>query len=107
MKRIFFVLLLTGMTATACKKNTVNNNATCGIATVKYMGDPAADGLGWTLFVGDSASNGHLEIPENLAAGFKTHGLVVDICYERTDHLFYCFCTAPYKMINITSIKIH
>jgi len=107
MKRILFGLLVAGVAITACKKNTVSNNATCGTATVRYMGDPAADGLGWTLFIGDSTGTGHTEIPEHIADMYKVNGLVVDVCYERTDHLFYCFCTSPFKMINIVSIKIH
>ena len=105
MKQTIFVLLVAVMATTACKKNSTVS-ANCTVATVQYGGDPALDGLGWTIFIGDSAT-GHIEIAENLPESFKTNGLLVDLCYERTDHLYYCFCAQPFKMIHIISIKKH
>ena len=103
MKKIIIILLPFIIAGTGCKKDTTQNSV-CTAATVKYYGDPAADGLGWVLLVSDS-TGGHVEIPENLAGSYKTDGLAVDVCYEKTTHLFYCFCTQPYKMVNIVSIK--
>lgn len=105
MKKLIPLLLLMVCFAAACKKDT-GTNSICDTATVRYMGDPAADGLGWTLLVGDS-SNAHIEIAENLAEAYKTNGLVVDICYQKTENLYYCFCAQPYKMIHLITIKKH
>ncbi len=100
------MLLVVITTSTACKKNADAVPAVCETATVQYMGDPAADGLGWALLVQDSTT-GHIEIAKNLPESYKVNGMRVDICYERTGDLYFCFCAAPFKMINIISIKMH
>ena len=91
----------------SCKKeNTSSNTDICTTATVHYGGDPLADGLGWILIT-DNAS-GQYESPENLDASFKIEGLVVDICYYKTERDFICQCPPPIKkIVHITSIKVH
>jgi len=104
MKKITIILLAAVVITASCKKNHVDNS-TCTTAVIKYGGDPAADGVGWYLSV-DESTGTKTEYPENLAAAFKVEGLVVNVCYIKSDKDFSCFCAPPLpKMITITSIS--
>ncbi len=107
MKKLILFTCVALMAIVSCKKeNTASNTDICITATVHYGGDPLADGLGWIL-VTDNAS-GQYEVAENLDASFKTEGLMVDICYYKTDVDFICLCPPPVKkIVHLTSIKVH
>jgi hypothetical protein len=107
MKKIIPVLIIIVIFFIACKKSTVDNNGeTCTVATVKYAGDPAADGLGWIL-VTDTVNYKYLP-PEEIPAAYKVNGLLVDVCYVKTDKDFVCFCPPPQqKIVSITKISKH
>jgi hypothetical protein len=107
MKKLILVACIVITAIVSCKKeNTSSNTDICTTATVHYGGDPLADGLGWILIT-DNAS-GQYEVADNLDASFKTEGLMVDICYYRTDKDFICLCPPPVKkIVHITSIKVH
>jgi hypothetical protein len=108
MKKIIIILCVAGAVTTSCKKSTTKaENEICTIATIKYGGDPAADGVGWYISLPDAAGVKR-EYPENLSEAFGVDGLLVDICYVKTDKDFVCFCLPPLpKMVNITSIVRH
>jgi hypothetical protein len=104
MKKITLILLVAVITVASCKKNT-SDTPTCTPATIKYGGNPAADGVGWYLAIGDSTGIKN-EYPENIDSLYMTNGLAVAVCYELTDKDFVCFCLPPFKkMVRITSIK--
>jgi hypothetical protein len=105
MKKIIIILLLTTTLFTACRKESSQPaDADCRTATIQYWGLPAADGLGWVL-VTDSAT-GSFEAPENLPAAYEAQGLVVNVCYVKTDKDLICFCAQPFKkMVHITNIS--
>ncbi len=107
MKKIILVACVAVMAMVSCKKdNTTSNTDICTTAMVHYGGDPLADGLGWIL-VTDTAS-GQYEVADNLDASFKTEGLIVDICYYKTNVDFICVCPPPVKKkIHLTSIRLH
>jgi len=105
MKKIIAILAIAIMLFTACKKESSPADI-CTTATVTYAGDPAADGRGWIL-VTDTAT-GKFEAPEDIPATYKVNGLVVDVCYVRTDEDFICYCVPPpQKIVRITSISKH
>jgi hypothetical protein len=104
MKKINLALLVTVIAVASCKKHT-SATLTCTTAIIKYGGNPAADGVGWYLAVGDSTDTKN-EYPENIDSLYMINNLAVDVCYEQTDKDFVCFCLPPFKkMVRITSIK--
>lgn len=107
MKKMMLVALVAVIAGISCnKEHAASDTVICTTAMVHYGGDPLADGLGWIL-VTDTAS-GQYEVADNLENSFKTEGLLVDICYYKTDVDFVCFCPPPVKkIIHITSIKLH
>ncbi len=100
MKR-FFVLAFTIVVLFACNKQ--KEETFCTTATVLFMGDPAADGLGWVLYADSSRSLYY--VPSNLPASFKKVGLGVNVCLYKTAEKINCFCAAPPNKYFITSIK--
>ena len=88
----------------SCKKESERPDTLCFDGLVRYMGSPAADGLGWVLYKEDSVS-GQTYIPQNLSDGFKVDRLKVSACVYKTDEKFSCFCTAPLDVYRIVSIK--
>ena len=90
----------------SCKKEKQQSETVCFDGTVRYMGSPAADGLGWVLYKEDSVS-GQTFIPQNLSDDFKVDRLKVSACIYKTDEKFSCFCTAPMDVYRIVSIKRH
>ena len=107
MKRLILVACIAVIAIVSCRKeNTGSNTNICKTATVRYGGDPNTDGLGWILVT--NTTTWEYEAPENLDASFKTEGLVVDVCYYKTDMDFICLCPPPVKkIVHITSIKVH
>jgi hypothetical protein len=71
---------------------------------VSWQGDPAADGLGWTL-VKDSVGGLSFYIPKNLADNFKIDGQPVHVCLYKTSEKFYCECMLPLNTYHITTIR--
>ncbi len=100
MKR-FFILVFFVTVLFACNKQ--KEETFCTEATVLFMGDPAADGLGWVLFA--DSTRGLYYVPSNLPASFKKNGLVVNVCMYKTEEKVSCFCAAPPNKYFITSIK--
>ncbi len=88
----------------ACKKENQHADTFCFDGMIRYMGSPAADGLGWVLYKEDSVS-GQTHIPQNLSDDFKVDRLKVSACIYKTDEKFSCFCTAPMDVYRIISIK--
>lgn len=94
---VFSALLL------SCKKEKQASEF-CFDGIVKWMGEPAADGLGWVLYKGDSLQ-GSPYIPQNLPDGFKVNDRKVSACVYQTEEKFSCFCIRPLNTYRITSIK--
>ena len=108
MKKLLLIACMAAFTVVSCRKDNTGTtpNTICTTAKVHYGGDPAADGTGWVL-VTDTVTD-KFEVPDNLDASFKIEGLLVDICYVRTDKDFICFCMpSSRKQIHLTSIKLH
>ena len=87
----------------ACKKDKQGNEF-CIDTNISWQGDPAADGLGWTLLK-DSVGGLSFYIPRNLADSFKVNGLAVHVCIYKTSEKFYCECAVPLNKYHITSIR--
>ena len=68
---------------------------------VKYMGDPAADGLGWVLRMNDNS----IESPTNIAGEFQRDELLVSVAFKRSSKTFPCRCDEPKYMVDIISIE--
>ncbi len=108
MKKLLLIACIVAFTAVSCKKDntdSTSSNTVCTTAKIHYGGDPLADGTGWVL-VTDSIA-GVYEVPENLDMGYKTEGLLVDVCYYKSLNDFVCSCSPPKKKVHITSIKNH
>ena len=101
--KTLFVLLLCGSLVAACTRDRVTETD-CLDSVVMWMGDPAADGLGWTLLK-DSAGGMSVYIPRNLPDSLKIDGQPVHVCLFKTNENFYCECLAPMKKYHITSIR--
>ncbi len=106
MKKLILVACIAVIAILSCKKENTSSTDICTTAMVHYGGDPNVDGLGWIL-VTDTAT-WQYQSPENLDASFKIEGLMVDICYYKTERDFICLCPPPVKkIIHLTSIKVH
>ncbi|MGC4099806.1 hypothetical protein [Ferruginibacter sp.] len=107
MKKIIIIILVAVTGFTACKKDpSSTGTGNCTVAKIVYGGDPAADGVGWVLMT--DTVNYKREYPDNLADEYKVDGLLVNVCFEKTDKDFVCFCGSPLpKMVHITSISKH
>ncbi|PWT94814.1 MAG: hypothetical protein C5B52_19220 [Bacteroidetes bacterium] len=93
-----FVFAVFFTTIFSCKKS---EQSECDQAMVRWEGDPAVDGLGWTLRLG----NNKVEIPTNLPRVYMIDSLPVSVCFVPTSKQFQCECIAPYPMVEIVSIK--
>jgi hypothetical protein len=104
MRLLFLLICLT--TLGSCHKviceKPEKNPPICANAVVQDAGKPEVDGLGWVLRL----ENGETEKPSNLPDNFKTNGLAVTVCYEKTTEKHSCFCAQGFiYMVKITSIK--
>jgi hypothetical protein len=88
---------------TACQKE--DQPATrCMDGLIRWEGDPAADGLGWTVRKeGDSWPIPY--VLDNLPTEFQQDSLPVNICLYKTDEKLHCQCAQPMDKYRITSIK--
>jgi hypothetical protein len=80
---------------------------TSTIATIKYYGDPAVDGLGWVLVVNEDNpefSRERVEVPSNLPKEFFKEDGLVNVVYKSTDQRVACRCAQPKYMVEIISI---
>jgi hypothetical protein len=84
----------------ACKKE---EQSFCVDATVRWGGDPAADGAGWYL-IADSV-RGISFTPENIPDTLKIDGLLVNACMYDTRNKMSCECAHPPHIYHITSIR--
>ena len=92
------IFILTGCT----KENLIEEQEVpAKQATIDYMGDPAADGLGWVLRFADKS----YEIPTNLGESFQRDELDVKVAYKKSSKTFPCRCTEPKYMVDIISIE--
>ncbi len=80
--------------------NTCNTNNDCKNAVISWHGDPAADGMGWVLELG----NDKFEVPENLPDSFKVTDTKVKVCFKPTSKRVECRCVTPRFYVNISSI---
>ena len=101
MKKLLFIPLCIFI-FTGCTKENVLAEAEpeAKTATIDYMGNPAADGLGWVLRFSDQS----YEIPSNLGKEFESDELDVKVSYKKSDRTFPCRCTEPKYMVDIISI---
>ncbi len=95
MNSFLFTLLL------ATTMNTCNTNDDCKNAVVNWHGDPAADGMGWVLELG----NDKFEVPENLPDSFKVAETKIKVCFKSTKNKIECRCATPRFLVNISSIN--
>ena len=102
MKSLFLFALTVALLA-ACSKQSTEPEI-CFDGVVRWMGEPAADGLGWTIHKDDSI-NYRPFIPRNLSDDFKLNNLKVHVCLYKTEEKFYCHCVQPLDKYHITSIQ--
>lgn len=106
MKKLFILLGVAAIITVSCKKAHEPEGSTCNDALIRWGGDPAADGVGWYLYIPGDNNTAVFEYPDNMPDVLKTDGLPVHVCYERTNADFVCFCAPPFpKMVHITYIK--
>jgi hypothetical protein len=97
-KICMIIILLSLGIIWACRKT---DNLNLREALIVWKGDPAADGLGWTI----SLTNDHFEIPTNLPRQYMIDSLPVSVSFEASSKKFYCMCAQPISMVEIVSIK--
>lgn len=94
------ILLLTILTFTSCTKE---HDSECLDGTIEYMGDPAADGLGWVLRT--DAESTRYYVLGNLPGIFQVDDLEVNACIYNTGEKMTCFCAAPPDKYAVESIR--
>jgi hypothetical protein len=99
------LLLLMFLIVTACQKNTYYEDRDPkqleDVATVLDTGNPALDGCGWLIKVGDTSYS-----PDNLPNEFKLNNAQVKIKYIVSDTKFSCgFAGSGYNFIHLVDIK--
>ena len=88
----------------ACKKEKAEEQDVCFDGVVRWMGEPAADGLGWVLYKDDTAYK-QPYVPQNLPDDFKVANQKVSVCLSQTGEKFSCFCAVPLDVYHITTIQ--
>jgi hypothetical protein len=102
MKTLSIILALSLIFTGCTKENIVaEQEIPSKKATVDYMGNPAADGMGWVLRFADQS----YEIPTNLTEEFQYDELDVEVVYKKSSKTFPCRCAEPKYMVDIISIK--
>jgi hypothetical protein len=102
MKALFIILSCIFIFTGCTKENLVaEQEVPAKEATIDYMGNPAADGLGWVLRFADQS----YEIPTNLGESFQHDELKVKVAYNKSTKTFPCRCTEPKYMVDIISIE--
>lgn len=94
MKRVLIFCLIIGV---SCKEDDLPGKR----AMVKFTGDPAVDGCGWLLKVGDDDLK-----PVNLQKEFQKDGMEVNVAFKPLVSRWRCGWREPgYEEIEITRIK--
>lgn len=102
MKKLSVIAFFTWMLAGCSKENNFSEEKVAPQpATVQYMGEPAADRLGWVL----KMSNNSIEIPTNLPRDFQRDNLLVSVTFRRSGQTFPCRCLELKRMVDIISIE--
>ena len=102
MKKLLFISFCTFIFSACSKENILaEEEQPAKQATIDYMGNPAADGLGWVLRFDDQS----YEIPTNLTDDFESDELDVKVKYKRSAKTFPCRCLEPKPMVDIISIE--
>ncbi|HEY1115710.1 MAG TPA: hypothetical protein VGE66_19235 [Chitinophagaceae bacterium] len=94
------LLLLTTLAFTSCSKE---RDSECLDGTIEYMGDPAADGLGWVLRT--DGENPRYFVLGNLPGNYQVDDLEVNACLYNTGQKMTCFCAEPPDKYAVTSIR--
>ncbi|MDR1552296.1 MAG: hypothetical protein LBS69_02380 [Prevotellaceae bacterium] len=100
LKTTTILLILAGMMI-SCGKEKENNEEWTN-ATIIDLGNPAVDGCGWAVQIGETIS-----IPDFLDEEYKQNGLQVGIIYNKTAEIYQCpgFSNFEYDRIIINKIK--
>ncbi|HEY5326609.1 MAG TPA: hypothetical protein VIJ27_06380 [Mucilaginibacter sp.] len=98
---LFFIVLLTALITSSCKKNNINDITVD--ATVIYSGDPAADGCGWEMKINNKDS---IYNAPNLPVAYQTANLPVKISYHKLTARYHCSDIADYQGPGITEIQL-
>jgi hypothetical protein len=102
MKTLSIILALSLVFTGCTKENLLEQQETPSKqATIDYMGNPAADGMGWVLRFADQS----YEIPTNLTEEFQDDELNVKVAYKKSSRTFPCRCVEPKQMVDIISIE--
>lgn len=101
MKKLSIITFLVCILAGCTKENIGDQVIPAKQASIDYMGNPAADGLGWVLRFSDNS----YEIPVNLSDDFKNDELPVKVAYKKSDKTFPCRCAEPKTMVDVISIE--
>ena len=94
------ILLLTILSFTSCTKE---HDAECLDGTIEYMGDPAADGLGWVLRT--DAESPRYYVLRNLPSDFRVDDLQVTACIYNTGEKMTCYCAEQPDKYAVESIR--
>lgn len=94
------ILLLTILTFGSCTKE---RDAECMDGVIEYMGDPAADGLGWVLRT--NAESPRYYVLGNLPGEYQQDDLEVNACLYNTGRKASCMCAAPPDKYAVTAIR--
>jgi hypothetical protein len=101
--KALIISILSLFILSGCDKETTEPEM-CFDGVVRWHGDPAADGLGWTIYKDDNANTTPFT-PRNLSDEYKVNNLKVHVCMYRTEEKFYCHCVQPLDKYHITSIR--
>ena len=103
MKKFLPVLAISFLLASCTKSR--GEDEMCFQGIIKYMGAPAADGLGWVILKDDSTTTKPF-IPQNLDDAYQKDRLKISVCLRETNEKFYCFCQQPLNKYRIISIRM-
>lgn len=95
---LFYILLLV-----SCKKNTHNGlDVHQGQGSVLFLGDPAVDGCGWVIEIGDITYS-----PVNINSAFQQDSLEVHVEFHKLDSYWNCgWQSSGYQKIKIINMSL-
>jgi hypothetical protein len=93
------ILMLAILSFASCSKE---RDSECLDGVIEYMGDPAADGLGWVLRT--NAESPRYYVLGNLPAPYQQDDLEVNACLYNTGQKMTCMCAAPPDKYAVVSI---
>lgn len=103
MVRMLFVFTLVASLFSSCSKENERLAPECLEGTIQWTGNPAADGLGWTLVV--NPENPTYYVLKNLPITYQQDNLEVTVCIYKTGEKVSCFCQEPKDEYAVASIK--